>query len=103
VSWFTARIDGMENTRAVLTGEAPKAPLGTASGQAQPESEWRRAMTLNEPDAETWRRLFASLTGDSAIDAPMVREFCDAHDVTPARVMTEMHLHRRNVGQAKKA
>ena len=81
------------------------ASLGTASGQVQPESEWRRAMTLNEnePDADAWRRLFASLTGDSAIDAPVVREFCDAHDVTPARVMTEMHLHRRSVGQAKKA
>jgi hypothetical protein len=81
------------------------APPGTASGHAQPEREWRRAMTLNEnePDAEAWCRLFASLTGDSAVDAPVVREFCDAHDVTPARVMTEMHLHRRNVGQGKKA
>jgi hypothetical protein len=61
-------------------------------------------MTLNEnePDAETWRQLFASLTGDSAIDAPVVREFCDTHDVTPVRVMTEMHLHRRHVGQRKK-
>jgi hypothetical protein len=59
-------------------------------------------MTLNEPDAEVWRRLFASLTGDSAVDAPVVREFCDTHDVTPARVMTEMHLHRRNMGQSKR-
>jgi len=59
-------------------------------------------MTLNEPDAEAWGRLFASLTGNSTIDAPVVREFCDAHDVTPARVMTEMHLHRRNTGRSKR-
>jgi hypothetical protein len=58
-------------------------------------------MTPNEPDADAWRRLFASLTGDSAVDAPVVREFCDTHEVTPARVMTEMHLHRRNMGQPK--
>jgi hypothetical protein len=59
-------------------------------------------MTLNEPDAEAWRRLFTSLSGDSAIDAAVVRKFCDTHDVTPARVMAEMHLHRRNMGQSKR-
>jgi len=52
-------------------------------------------MTPNEPSAELWRRLFASLTGDSAVDAAVVREFCEQHGVTPAQVMAEMHVHRR--------
>jgi hypothetical protein len=52
-------------------------------------------MTANEPDAEGWRRLFASLTGDAAVDAGIVRAFCDAHGVTAARVMAEMHARRR--------
>jgi hypothetical protein len=52
-------------------------------------------MTANEPDAEGWRRLFAALTGDAAVDAGIVRAFCDNHHVTPARVMAEMHARRR--------
>ncbi len=52
-------------------------------------------MTADEPDAEGWRRLFASLTGDAAVDAGIVRTFCDAHRVTPARVMAEMQSRRR--------
>ena len=54
-------------------------------------------MTPNEPSAEQWRRLFISLTGDSAVDAGVVREFCERHGVTPAQVMAEMHAHRREV------
>jgi len=55
-------------------------------------------MTPNEPDAEVWRRLFASLTGDPAVDATVIRAFCVTHRVTPARVMAEMHS-RRQPGQ----
>ena len=51
-------------------------------------------MVPNEPEVDVWRRLFASLTGNSAVDAAMVREFCAAHGVTPAQVMAEMHNHR---------
>jgi len=58
-------------------------------------------MIPNEPDAEVWRRLFASLTGDSAVDADVVREFCEAHGVTPAQVMAEMHNHRRIAQQGE--
>jgi hypothetical protein len=52
-------------------------------------------MVVTEPDAEVWRRLFASLTGNSAVDAAMVREFCELYGVTPAQVLAEMHNHRR--------
>jgi len=55
-------------------------------------------MTPNEPDADVWRRLFASLTGDPAVDATLIRAFCATHHVTPARVMAEMHS-RRQLGQ----
>jgi len=58
-------------------------------------------MIPNEPNAEVWRRLFSSLTGDSAVDAAMVREFCEAHHVTPAQVMAEMHSHRRIAQQGE--
>lgn len=44
-------------------------------------------MTPNERDAEVWRRLFASLTGNSAVDAVVVREFCDTNGVTSAQFM----------------
>ena len=54
-------------------------------------------MTEIEPDSESWRRLFASLTGDAGVDAAAVRKFCDAHGVTAARVMAEMHAHRRTL------
>ena len=54
-------------------------------------------MTKDEPDADTWRRLFASLTGDSTVDAAVIREFCATRGVTPARVMAEMQAHRRTI------
>ncbi len=60
-------------------------------------------MNPNEPDAEAWRRLFASLTGDSAVDAAMIRAFCDAHGVTPVQVMSEMQNHRRTAQQEEEA
>jgi hypothetical protein len=56
-------------------------------------------MTSHEPDADVWRLLFASLTGDPTVDAAVVREFCDTHGVTPAQVMAEMHMHRRMIEQ----
>ena len=49
----------------------------------------------SEPDWATWRRLFAALSGDAAVDAPIVREFCDTHGVSAARVMAELLAHRR--------
>ena len=58
-------------------------------------------MIPNEPNAEVWRRLFSSLTGNSAVDAVVVREFCEAHGVTPAQVMAEMHNHRRIAQQGE--
>jgi hypothetical protein len=54
-------------------------------------------MIEDEPDADTWRRLFASLTGDPATDAAVIREFCAARGVTPAQVMAAMQAHRRTV------
>lgn len=32
-------------------------------------------MTLHEPDADVWRQLFASLTGDSTVDAAVFANF----------------------------
>ena len=58
-------------------------------------------MTASEPDAEAWRRLFASLTGKSAVDAAMVRAFCDTHRVTPAQVMSELYAYRRDDRQKR--
>ena len=52
-------------------------------------------MTKSEPEAELWRNLFTSLTGNATVDAATIREFCDLHDVTPAQVLAEMHAHRR--------
>jgi hypothetical protein len=52
---------------------------------------------MNEPDAEAWRRLFASLTHESAGDAALIRAFCETHRVTPARVMAELQRHRSAV------
>ena len=54
-------------------------------------------MNKDEPDADTWRRLFASLTGESTVDAAVICEFCAARGVTPARVMAEMQARRRTV------
>lgn len=54
-------------------------------------------MIEDEPDADTWRRLFVSLTGDAAADAAVIREFCAARGVTPAEVMAEMQAHRRTI------
>lgn len=54
-------------------------------------------MTKIEPDTESWSRLFASLTGDAVVDATVIRRFCDAHGITAARVMAEMHARRRTV------
>jgi hypothetical protein len=51
--------------------------------------------TPNEPDWATWRQLFAALSGDAAADAAIVREFCDIHGVSAARVMAELQAHRR--------
>ena len=56
-------------------------------------------MTKSKPEAELWRQLFASLTGDATVDAAMIREFCDLHGVTPAQVLAEMHAHRRTTQQ----
>jgi hypothetical protein len=58
-------------------------------------------MIQNEPEAEMWQRLFASLTGNSAVDADVVREFCETHGVTPAQVMAAMHNHRRIAQQGE--
>jgi hypothetical protein len=54
-------------------------------------------MTKSEPDADTWRRLFASLTGESTVDAAVIREFCAARGVSPAQVMAQMQAHPRTI------
>jgi hypothetical protein len=53
----------------------------------------------NEPNAEIWQQLFASLTGEAASDAAIIRQFCAQHGVTPAEVMREMLVHRRTTRQ----
>jgi hypothetical protein len=52
-------------------------------------------MNADAPDAATWRRLFAALSGDAVGDANVVREFCETHGVTAAEVMAELHVHRQ--------
>jgi hypothetical protein len=52
-------------------------------------------MTANEPDAKVWQRLLAALTGNSAVDAAVIREFCNTNRVTSAQVMDKIHWHRR--------
>ena len=50
------------------------APVGASVGQPVTSIEgW--TMIPNEPDAEVWRQLFASLTGNSTVDAAVLREF----------------------------
>jgi hypothetical protein len=53
----------------------------------------------NEPNAEVWQQLFASLIGVATSDAAIIREFCAQHAVTPAEVMREMLAHRRTPHQ----
>ena len=60
-------------------------------------------MTPNEPDPQVWQQLFASLTGNAAVDAGMIRAFCDAYGVTPIQVMAEMQNHRRIADQKEGA
>jgi hypothetical protein len=45
----------------------------------------------------------ASLTGNSAVDAAVVREFCDTNGVTSAEVMDKIHSHRRINQQQEKS
>jgi hypothetical protein len=52
-------------------------------------------MNADAPDAATWRRLFATLSGDAAGDATVLREFCETHGITAAQVMAELHAHRQ--------
>jgi hypothetical protein len=52
-------------------------------------------MAPNKPDPEVWRRLLSALTGNAAVDAAVVREFCNANGVTSAEVMDKIHAHRR--------
>jgi hypothetical protein len=51
-----------------------------------------------EADAQAWRRLFTSLTGNSAVDANVVREFCDTNGITSAQVMDKIQSQPR-IGQ----
>lgn len=59
-------------------------------------------MAPNKPDAEIWRRLLSALTGNAAVDAAVVREFCGANGVTSAEVMDKIHAHRR-IGRDQQA
>ena len=61
-------------------------------------SPWGRhtAMTSDEHDAEMWRRLLASLTGNSAADAELIREFCRVTGITSAEVLEKMQAHGRS-------
>jgi hypothetical protein len=52
-------------------------------------------MTPSEAEDEVWLLLLASLTGNSAIDAAVVRKFCDTNGVTAAQVMDRIHALRR--------
>ena len=60
-------------------------------------------MTSNEHDAETWRRLLASLTGNSAADAERIREFCRVTGMTSAEVLEKMQAHGRINSQREEA
>ena len=58
-------------------------------------------MSEAEPDPEAWQKLFASLCGDPAVDAAVVRTFCNTYSITTARLMDEMHA-RGQAGQRNK-
>ena len=47
--------------------------------------------------AARWVQANPKVTGDAAVDAAVIREFCAARGVTPAQVMAEMQAHRRTV------
>jgi hypothetical protein len=53
----------------------------------------------DEPNPERLQQLFASLTGDAASDATIIRQFCARYGVTPAEVMRELLAHRRTARQ----
>ena len=59
-------------------------------------------MTKGEPQAESWQQLFASLTGDATVDAAMIREFCDLHEVAPAQAAETIARSRRRPGLGAK-
>ena len=54
----------------------------------------------NEPDADVWQKLFASLRGQASSDAGTIRAFCNQYGVTPAEVMREI-LARRQTAQQR--
>jgi hypothetical protein len=60
-------------------------------------------MTPDEPDAQMWRRRLASLTGNSAADAALIREFCRMTGITSAEVLEKMHAHGRINPQREEA
>jgi hypothetical protein len=75
-------------------------PMRTIAGRGYAMQVTRATtVTKSAPNAELWRQLFASLTGDTSVDAVVIREFCDLHGVTPAQVLAEMHAHRRTTHQ----
>jgi hypothetical protein len=59
-------------------------------------------MTPDEPE-KMWRRLLASLTGNSAADAALIREFCRATGITSAEVLEKMHARGRIKPQREEA
>jgi hypothetical protein len=60
-------------------------------------------MTSDEHDAEMWRRLLASLTGNSAADAEFIREFCRVTGITSAEVLEKLQAHGRINPQSEQA
>jgi hypothetical protein len=60
-------------------------------------------MTSDEHDAEMWQRLLASLTGKSATDAELIREFCRVTGITSAEVLEKMQAHGRINPQREEA
>lgn len=60
-------------------------------------------MTSDKHDAELWRRLLASLTGNAAADAARIREFCRETGITSAEVLEKMQAHGRINPQPEQA
>jgi hypothetical protein len=100
VSQFTKQIGSMQNTLPSPREGTPQSATADANhcGHAMQVTR-ATTVTKSAPNAELWRQLFASLTGDTSVDAVVIREFCDLHGVTPAQVLAEMHAHRRTTHQ----
>jgi hypothetical protein len=57
--------------------------------------------TISEIPAEAWQSLIASMSGNPSIDAKLVSEFCERHQIVPESVVAYLRGHCHPAPQSK--